>query len=651
MLDIKNKKSIEEALDSMIEGELMENENGVEIAEMGRKIKATKYCKIKHLSDLCVIHLKRIEFNMKTQTRRKLNDYCSFPDTIDFSKWMATENSTTEKGKQCNEFTLVGIILHAGFAEAGHYTSYIKERNKQHPNYGKWFEFNDLKVKEVDKKDFETNCFGNIKSKYTRKKMKEEGEDDIGDLDEDYTADYDLSPSAYMLIYERIEKAKGKKGDENIEEEEEEEDKLIQAEVSSKWYCDNKFTACLIDMGKAYLKEPGSPDTNKWAPITEFILSKEISMKGYCDRLDSETVGSYLGKLILQFITEIQGRITFNYFEKTIDKKLTTDSSDTPFILEILSNNNTLLCFYYLSYLLDSQRKRLLFSILIKHPIPEVRECFSNMILIAIQTILMSEQTYLTDYNADLKSYSSLATRFILTLFYEGLPIAQQHHLTSEHYFITLKNAIGNVSHDAAALISGKPGRTLTILIDFIANKKLSLIDNSERFQIETSSFNCLPAMQFLNTILRCGATKSMKELKRAPDYSLFPLEDLVNIPEEELLLWFDGNKWNFLDLLQTGQKDLIIILIIMTWGDEIRTKLMIDSIGRELVAKKGNPTTCEKILSLAKELINISGDNNAELRFSSLFFGEISILKSSLLGFVKANMGGENDKWAIDIL
>jgi ubiquitin carboxyl-terminal hydrolase 9/24 len=45
---------------------------------------------------------------------------------------------------------LVGVLVHSGSADAGHYYSYIKERNKDSPNYGKWFEFNDTTVKEFN---------------------------------------------------------------------------------------------------------------------------------------------------------------------------------------------------------------------------------------------------------------------------------------------------------------------------------------------------------------------------------------------------------------------------------------------------------------------------------------------------------------------
>lgn len=45
--------------------------------------------------------------------------------------------------------------MHSGSADAGHYYSYIKERNTN-----KWLEFNDTCVKEFNPKNLEAECFG-----------------------------------------------------------------------------------------------------------------------------------------------------------------------------------------------------------------------------------------------------------------------------------------------------------------------------------------------------------------------------------------------------------------------------------------------------------------------------------------------------------
>jgi len=55
--------------------------------------------------------------------------------------------------------------VHSGSADGGHYYSYIKERNRQSPGYGKWFEFNDTKVSEFSLINLKKECFGGQQQK------------------------------------------------------------------------------------------------------------------------------------------------------------------------------------------------------------------------------------------------------------------------------------------------------------------------------------------------------------------------------------------------------------------------------------------------------------------------------------------------------
>ena len=43
-------------------------------------------------------------------------------------------------------YKLVGILIHSGTADSGHYYSYIKERTEE----GRWLEFNDTQVSEFN---------------------------------------------------------------------------------------------------------------------------------------------------------------------------------------------------------------------------------------------------------------------------------------------------------------------------------------------------------------------------------------------------------------------------------------------------------------------------------------------------------------------
>jgi hypothetical protein len=73
------------------------------------------------------------------------------------------------------DYKLVGVVVHMGTADAGHYISYINtERNidGDSPDWGdthkqNWFEFNDSKVEKFDFQMLEYNCFGETQTSLT----------------------------------------------------------------------------------------------------------------------------------------------------------------------------------------------------------------------------------------------------------------------------------------------------------------------------------------------------------------------------------------------------------------------------------------------------------------------------------------------------
>lgn len=86
-LDIKNKKNIQEALDLYVKPDVLEGDNKYHCEQYDLKISAQRRTYLKDLSDTVVIHLKRFEFDYSTMQRWKINDYCEFPERINFRKW------------------------------------------------------------------------------------------------------------------------------------------------------------------------------------------------------------------------------------------------------------------------------------------------------------------------------------------------------------------------------------------------------------------------------------------------------------------------------------------------------------------------------------------------------------------------------------
>lgn len=98
------------------------------------------------------------------------------------------------------EYQLVGVLIHSGSCDSGHYYSYIKERNKDSQNYGKWFEFNDTTVKEFSTLNLKRECFGGQQQK---------NDNGFGEVNQTKMQSmYERCCNAYLIIYERIDKVK-----------------------------------------------------------------------------------------------------------------------------------------------------------------------------------------------------------------------------------------------------------------------------------------------------------------------------------------------------------------------------------------------------------------------------------------------------------
>ena len=141
---------------------------------------------MKDIPDHLIFHLKRFEFNLRTLQRSKINDHFTFPHKIDMRPYTIDQLSGPSEEGSTDIFELVGILVHSGTAESGHYYSFIRERPSSQ-NTEVWVEFNDDTVSHWDPAQMEGSCFGGV----------------------DYRSHYeggvpvDKSFSAYMLFYQR----------------------------------------------------------------------------------------------------------------------------------------------------------------------------------------------------------------------------------------------------------------------------------------------------------------------------------------------------------------------------------------------------------------------------------------------------------------
>jgi ubiquitin C-terminal hydrolase len=212
-LEVKGKRNLSEALLGYIQGDLLSGENKYECSQCNKKVDAVKRVCLNRLPDTLMVSLKRFAFNYETFVREKVNSHFDFPHEIDlweFSrKGLAKSEGKTlvdEEGKfnapddrDYYKYRLVGIVVHTGTTDMGHYYAFVKERVPlaQGPTAeqsgGRWISFNDSSVEEYDANQIPADCFGGLS--------------DVVRLDP--KTNQPLPPeekaySAYMLLYERV---------------------------------------------------------------------------------------------------------------------------------------------------------------------------------------------------------------------------------------------------------------------------------------------------------------------------------------------------------------------------------------------------------------------------------------------------------------
>ncbi|CAD6506520.1 BgTH12-07747 [Blumeria graminis f. sp. triticale] len=185
--DIKGKSCLQESLQAYVDGEVMEGDNKYKCTTCDRHVDAVKRACLKEIPDNLIFHLKRFDFNLRTLQRSKINDHFSFPDKIDMRSYKVEYLMEDPEEIPEDMFELVGILVHSGTAESGHYYSYIRER-LSNGQQDKWIEFNDECVSHWDSACMEGSCFGGPDFR---------GQHDSGDVF------YDKTWSAYMLFYQR----------------------------------------------------------------------------------------------------------------------------------------------------------------------------------------------------------------------------------------------------------------------------------------------------------------------------------------------------------------------------------------------------------------------------------------------------------------
>jgi ubiquitin carboxyl-terminal hydrolase 34 len=116
---------------------------------------------LKHAPDNLIFHLKRFDFDLNDLTRKKIHDYFAFPETLDISPYKFDHLANPTGSRQKDLFDLVGVLVHTGTCENGHYYSYIRQRpSPTESTAPTWIEFNDSEVGPFDPSEIADRTFG-----------------------------------------------------------------------------------------------------------------------------------------------------------------------------------------------------------------------------------------------------------------------------------------------------------------------------------------------------------------------------------------------------------------------------------------------------------------------------------------------------------
>lgn len=228
-------KSLKDSLDKYISEETI---SGYKCEVCKKNVTITKRNSLAELPNLFIVHLQRIVFNYDTFRNDKVNSRLDFPKHLNLKSYTSEEicKSKNEESKDYNsdskneesflfyskddsyyEYELVGVVVHTGTADAGHYYSYINVKregmedqmvyDKTNLNdVNKWLEFNDTLIRGFNINNLEEECFGGAHQNMNSYTEVEETNNNNWEAKPVQYEEKDNIKNAYMLVYERKKK-------------------------------------------------------------------------------------------------------------------------------------------------------------------------------------------------------------------------------------------------------------------------------------------------------------------------------------------------------------------------------------------------------------------------------------------------------------
>lgn len=199
-VEINNKASLEEALELYVQGERLVGDNQYRCDTCGSLVDTVKRSVPEALPPVLLVHLKRFEIDYATLTTKKITSFCSFPHHLNMLPYTKQGLAEREGGPPSPDtplqppgyydYELVGVTVHTGTLDSGHYYAFVRERQAEG---SAWFEFNDTHVSPYSLSSLPEDAFGGVRDVEIWDKDKRERR-------------IERRPkphSAYLLVYQR----------------------------------------------------------------------------------------------------------------------------------------------------------------------------------------------------------------------------------------------------------------------------------------------------------------------------------------------------------------------------------------------------------------------------------------------------------------
>ena len=197
-LPVKNCNNLIEAFNKYTEVEVLNGKEQYQTEKYGKQ-DAKKDLLFSSLPKILVLQLNRFRYSPEKNEMEKINDRFEFSNELNLEKY------TLNYGNIYPEYECIGVVVHVGGIDGGHYFSFIKHINDKKESV--WYKFNDSVVSIAEPYEVFENNFGGKTTYYRRV-----NDGEVGNYE---STNYQ---SAYLLIYIRKDCISELLGDYSIDE-------------------------------------------------------------------------------------------------------------------------------------------------------------------------------------------------------------------------------------------------------------------------------------------------------------------------------------------------------------------------------------------------------------------------------------------------